>query len=125
MAFLAGMHDGSVRMKSHTSPRSTATSALLAEGYTEDGQLSPFDSIRRQSQYSLASTLGARLSIASGANLDDNHVIDEMLHRIGSHRGSVRVDRPNIPPRKPDSWLGKVFVDVCFCNNYFILQPQY
>ncbi|KHN88431.1 hypothetical protein Tcan_07411 [Toxocara canis] len=46
MAVFACRRDGSVRVKSPTSPRSTATTAMLADGYSEDGRVSPYDSMR-------------------------------------------------------------------------------
>uniref|UniRef100_F1KTM0 TWiK family of potassium channels protein 18 n=1 Tax=Ascaris suum TaxID=6253 RepID=F1KTM0_ASCSU len=107
MAVFVGRHDGSIRLKSPTSPRSTATSVILAEGYTEDGRISPYGSMRRSSQYSLNSTLNARLSIPSTVNLDESTIIDEMLQRIGNQCESIQLGRPNVLREKPDDCFGK------------------
>uniref|UniRef100_A0A915C5L2 Potassium channel domain-containing protein n=1 Tax=Parascaris univalens TaxID=6257 RepID=A0A915C5L2_PARUN len=105
MAVFVGRRSGSVRL---ISPRSTVTSVMLAEGYTEDGRLSPYSSMRRPSQYSLNSTLNARLSLPSTVNLDESIIIDEMLQRIGNRCESIQLERPNVLREKPDDCFGKI-----------------
>ncbi|KAE9554836.1 hypothetical protein FO519_001951 [Halicephalobus sp. NKZ332] len=81
------------RVRSPASPLSTT---WLAEGYTEDGQLSKYENVRPQSRFSGVSTLNSRtrLSQVSVGNTDDISTISQMIRFSGANHPGEYIHEP-------------------------------
>uniref|UniRef100_A0A7E4VTZ7 Ion_trans_2 domain-containing protein n=1 Tax=Panagrellus redivivus TaxID=6233 RepID=A0A7E4VTZ7_PANRE len=84
--FKRSRENGSIpnRVRSPSSPLNTT---YLAEGYTDDGQLSRYENVRPHSRFSFASTLNSRTHISqvSAVNVDDASTASQMIHFGGTN----------------------------------------
>jgi hypothetical protein len=86
---------GNNRVRSPSSPLSTT---WLADGYTEDGQLSRYENVRPLSRFSIASTFNSRNRLSSAINTDDISTVSQMIR---FNNAGEYVEVPTEPPTGP------------------------